>query len=167
VNERRLVTLLAVIAVLLVGNIGTTIYFGIAKPVTTDSSKSDSAASREISEKDAGSLVRKVVSLYNDNKIHDLYLTFDELARVQFTEQKLSEEMAKVRALAGQIDEYAFLKSEVVGKQNDRSVIKLTYQARLSGTGFKSGTLSVAVMKKEGQLALLGFFVNAQTSPTQ
>lgn len=166
-NERRVVTLLVVVAALVLGNIGATVYFGIAKPVSTDSANSGSAASREVSEKDAASLVRNVVSLYNEDRIHELYLKFDDLARVQFSEQKMSEEMAKVRAIAGKVEEYAFLNSEAAGKQGDRPVITLTYKARLSGASFTSGTLRVTIMKKEGQLALLGFFVNAQSTPGQ
>jgi hypothetical protein len=167
VNDRRVVTLLVVVAVLVLGNIGATVYFGISKPASTDSANSGSAASREVSEKEAASLVRNVVSLYNENKIHELYLTFDDLARIQISEQKMAEEMAKVRALAGKVDDYAFLNSEVAGKQGDRPVITLIYKARLSGATFTSGTLRVSVMKKEGQLALLGFFVNAQSTPAQ
>jgi hypothetical protein len=166
VNERRVVTLLAVVSVLVLGNLAATIYFGVSKP-STDAPSSTALASREMSEKDVASLVRNVVSLYNENRIHDLYLAFDDLARVQFTEQKLSEEIAKVRALAGNIDDYAFLSSEVAGKQGDKSVITLTYKARLSGTSFTFGTLRVTVMKKDGKPALLGFFVNAQSAPGQ
>lgn len=162
-NERRLVTLVALVGALVAANIATTIYFGMSTRASSNTPNSGSVALSDVSEKEAAGLVREIVDLYNAGKSQELYLKFDNLVRVQISEQKMSDEMAKLHSIAGKVEDYAYLKSEA-GRDGDVPVTAMMYRARLSGGAFSMGTIKVMVIKKDGQLALVGFFINAQSA---
>jgi hypothetical protein len=167
VNDRRLLWIVIFVLVLTISNLGATIYFGISRSAQGGVSNPGTDASAEVSEKDAAGLVREIVDLYNENKIHELYLRFDELARVQFTEKKLTDDLFKLNKMTGKVDEFAYVNSEYAGREAGRSYIALNYKARLTGGPFTAGSIRVTVMKKDGRVVLLGFFVNANSSSAQ
>jgi hypothetical protein len=142
-------------------NLGLTIYFQMAKrqPVADITANADSAAT-QISDKVAMALARSVVDLYNANDTHGLYLKFDDLARLQFTEQSLGEKLVKLQGMMGHVQDFAYSNAEVAGRSGGKTYLTLNYKARLSGAGFKSGVLKLTVVIKDGQPSLFGFFIN-------
>jgi hypothetical protein len=167
VSDRRFIPLFWILIVVTVLNFGATIYFGLQKPVVPNTASTGAIASGDVTDKEAASLVREVVDLYNENKLKELYIKFDNLARVQITEESSNNEFSKLKTLMGKIEDYAYVNSENAGKEGDRPVVSLNYKVRLSGASFTTGTLKVTVIKKDSQLGLLGFFINAKSATNQ
>ncbi|MDO8388773.1 MAG: hypothetical protein Q7T13_20540 [Polaromonas sp.] len=164
-SDRRLFWLLY--AVLLVGalNLAVTLYFHSGKkPSEASLPGGASDVTHQVTDKEATELAQSVVDLYNDNKIHELYLKFDDLAKLQFSEQKLSDELTKLRAVVGRVDQFAYANTELAGKDAGRTYLTLHFKARVSGAAFTSGTVKLTVSRKDGRLALYGFFLGGQSS---
>jgi len=165
VNDRRVLGLLYALVTLSVLNFGTTLYFQFARPSGGSSAESASSEpSIQVAEKEAIEFARGIVDLYNDNKFHELYLRFEDLARVQFSEQKLTEDLAKLHAVVGKIEQFAYSNTEVAGKDSGRTYLALNYKARLSGGAWNPGTIRITVSRKDGRLGLYGFNVGTQTN---
>ena len=164
-NDRQSAWLQYSILVLVVLNLGFTVYFNTAKTSGVSllqNGMNDQA--NQVTEKEALEFARTVVDLYNENKTHELYLKFDDLARIQFTEQKLTDELAKLNTLVGRVDEFAYVNAEITGKDAARTYLALNFRARISGATFTAGTVKLTVARKNGRLSLYGFFINGQSN---
>ena len=117
----------------------------------------------QVTEKEALEFARSVVDLYNENKAHEIYLKFDDLARIQFTEKKLTDDLTKLGTLVGHVDEFAYVNTEISGKDSGRTYLALNFRARLSGATSSTGAIKLTVARKEGRLSLFGFFITGQT----
>lgn len=163
-SDRRSAWLQYSILVLVVLNLGLTLYFHVARTSAVSSPQDSMNEAHQITEKEALAFARSVVDLYNDDKTHELYLKFDDLARMQLAEQKLTDEVAKLRTLVGRVDEFAYVNTEVAGKDGARTYLAMNFKARISGAAFNSGTIRLTVARKDGRLSLYGFFINGQTN---
>jgi hypothetical protein len=164
-SDRRSAWLQYSILVLVALNLGFTVYFNMAKtPAASVLQNGTSDVENQVTEKEALEFARSLVDLYNENKTHEIYLKFDDLARIQLTEQKLTDELAKLHALVGRVDELAYVNGEVAGKDAVRTYLALNFRARISGAAFATGTVKLTVARKDGRLALYGFFINGQTN---
>lgn len=164
-NDRQSTWLQYGILILVVLNLGATVYFNTAKTPGVSAQQSGTTdPENKVTEKEAMEFARGIVDLYNDNKTHEMYLKFDDLARIQLTEQKLVDELAKLHSLVGRVDDIAYVNTEVAGKDAVRTYLVLNFKARISGASFHAGTVKLTVARKDGRLSLYGFFVNGQTS---
>lgn len=153
--------LLYALLVLVALNLGLTIYFQAAKSQpAADLSASAGGAVAQISDQEAMALGHSVVDLYNANDAHGLYLKFDDLARLQFTEQGLGEKISKLQSMIGRVQDFAYSNAEVAGKSGGRTYLTLNYRARLTGGTFNSGAIKLTVAMKDGKPSLFGFFIN-------
>ncbi|WP_445145564.1 hypothetical protein [Dyella sp. Tek66A03] len=162
-TDRRVMNLLYALLVLVAFNLGLTIYFQATKPQpVADLSANPGGAAAQISDKEAMALAHSVVDLYNANDTHGLYLKFDDLARLQLTEQSLGEKLAKLQSMIGRVQDFAYSNAEVAGKSGGRTFLTLNYKARLTGGTFSSGAIRLTVAMKDGHASLFGFFINGQ-----
>ena len=160
-TDRRVTNLLYALLVLVAVNLGLTIYFQVAKPQpVADQSANAGGAVAQISDQEAMALGHSVIDLYNANDTHGLYLKFDELARVQFTEQGLGEKLSKLQSMLGRVQDFAYSNAEVAGKSGGKTYLTLNYKARMTGGTFNAGAIKLTVAMKDGKPSLFGFFIN-------
>lgn len=162
-NEKKIAGLLYLLTVLVCLNLGISAYL-LFRPATAPAPGA-SAAARKIFASDAvNSLARTTVDLYNAGKSAELYERFDDLARIQFTQQAMSEQVSKLHSLLGTIGDYAYDRTEPASTQDGRQFYTLIYKVRLKGGPFANGELKLMVFDKEGSPALVGFFVYGRDS---
>lgn len=166
-NDRRLGWILGLVLVLTVANLGATLYFGLIRSKQSLPSSTAEDASSQVSEKEANEIARALIDVYNTGNTHELYLKFDQLARIQFSEQKMTEEMSKLNSMVGKVQDFAYVNSVVAGKEGGRTFITLNYKARLSGGAFDKGTIRITVSRKDGTLGVFGFYVNGESHAGQ
>lgn len=162
-TDRRILNLLYVVLALVVANLGATFYFQLTKSQASAATSSNaSTESPLISGKDATDFAKSVIDVYNTNDMHDLYLKFDDQARLKFTEQDLSEKLSKLHGMIGTVGDFAYSNASVAGKEGDVTYLVLNYSARLNGGTFKFGTVKLTVAMKDGHPSLFGFFITGQ-----
>lgn len=96
------------------------------------------------------------VALYNADDAAVFYAEFDQLARIQFTEDELKDELSKLNSVIGQVDSTAFIEFEY-NKYGSYSLYVLHYRTRLSGGAFPSGRLKLTVVDRGDHFGLIGF----------
>lgn len=165
-TDRRIVTLLYVLVALVVVNLGATFYFQLEKPRATSEVPAGSDASAPVSDDNAAPLAKTVVDLYNTEDTHGLYMTFDEPARAQFTEQSLIDKLAQIHRTTGRVEDYTFTNTEVAGKDASGTYMYLNYNVHLAGGTFSRGTMRLTVMMKGGEPRLYGFFITGLPEQT-
>ena len=162
-TDRRVLNLLYLLVALVVINLGATFYFQLSKsPTGPNTVPNESAGSPLISAKEATAFAQGAIDLYNAKDTHGLYLKFDVLARLKFTEQEFDERVSKLRAMMGQVQDFAYSNAAVAGKQGDMTYLVLDYKARLTGGAFKAGDVKLTVAMKDGHPSLLGFYISSQ-----
>jgi hypothetical protein len=162
-TDRRVLNMLYVLLVLVVINLGATFYFQLTKAQTSaGTSHNESAESTLISDKEATDFARSAIDLYNAKDMHGLYLKFDELARLKFTEQEFSDKLSKLQGMMGQVQDFAYSNAAIAGKEGDRTYLVLNYRARLAGGTFNSGALKLTIAMKDGHPSLFGFYITGQ-----
>ena len=72
-SDRRSAWLQYSILVLVVLNLGLTLYFNVARTSAVSSPQDSMNEAHQITEKEALAFARSVVDLYNDDKTHELY----------------------------------------------------------------------------------------------
>lgn len=162
-TDRRVLNMLYVLMALVVINLGATFYFQLTKtPANIVTSHSESADAALISSKEATDFARGVIDLYNAKDMHALYLRFDDLARLKFTEQELGDKLSKLEGMMGKVQDFAYSNAAVAGKEGDRTYLVLNYKARLSGGTFNSGAVKLTIAMKDGHPSLFGFYITGQ-----
>jgi hypothetical protein len=152
---------LTIITILLGANILATCYIFYNK--NNSSANAPILNAPKISNKVAMDFAKPIITLYNSGSHKDMYMQFDELARVQLQEDIVTAEMEKLKNLMGSINEYVYDRAELAGNQNGQDVYNLYYKVKLNNKDFKIGELKITVLKKEDGYGLFGFFVNGKT----
>ncbi|PIQ36283.1 MAG: hypothetical protein COW59_13350 [Lysobacterales bacterium CG17_big_fil_post_rev_8_21_14_2_50_64_11] len=101
-----------------------------------------------------------IATIYNRQDITALYAKFDQLARIQITQQQLSDQISRLHNLIGDVDEIAYSHAELAGTKDGRTFYNLHYKVTLVSGPFKQATLKLSVVKADAGYSLFGFFLN-------
>jgi hypothetical protein len=159
-TENKLATLVYVLIALVCLNIGISTYL-ILRPGTNSGGQPKESV-KKFSDEKINSIARQTVALYNQKKSSELYATFDGIARVQFSEKTLSDQMARLHSMVGTIGDFAYSHTQFLGTQETKEFYNVLYKVRLQGGTFRTGELKLTVYEKGDGLALVGFFLNGQ-----
>lgn len=151
------------LTILVTINIGLTSYVAFRPSVAVTTTPSAAVPDSVISEAEATSLAKDLIPLYNNQDVSGLYQRFDALARVQFSEKQLSEQLIKLVPSFGTVNDFAYSYANISGTDAGRTFYTLHYKVQLSGAAFEHGDLTLTVTKKDKGLALFGFFINSST----
>ena len=110
---------------------------------------------------DAMAVAERIVKRYNANDLDGLYAEFSDVARMQFSKEKLRESMGKLHSVVGIVDDYAYSHTAAVGSQDGKQFKTIFYKVRLSGGSIPTGEMKITVVNEGGSLAVYGFFLNA------
>jgi CheY-like chemotaxis protein len=127
---------------------------------TNTATISPSSAINPVAIDNARGLAKALVELYNANDILGLYYQFDNLAKIQFTQDKLTEIIQKLHSFAGRVDGFAYSHAEAAGMQDGKELWALFYKLRLSGGTMPFGKMKLTVTQDGDKLRLFGFFIN-------
>lgn len=161
-NESKLQTALYALIALVVGNIALTGYL-IYSGTRVAGAPADAAASagEQVPKAAAMELASRLVARYNNNDLDGLYAEFSDVARMQFTKDKLRDSMTKLKTMVGKVDDYAYSHTQVVGVQDGKQYKTVFFKIRLSGGPISTGEMKVTVVQEGSGLGLYGFFINA------
>ncbi len=163
-NENKLPCLLYLVIVLLVINIAATGYLVFSGFSGNRDTRTQTVNTKSKVTKDkAMALAKVVIDKYNANDAVGLYSQFDALAKMQFTQEQLTESVQKLNTLMGKVDDFTYSHAEPSGKQAGKEFLTLFYKARLSGGTFTSGEVKLNVAIDVDDLALFGFFIFGHT----
>jgi hypothetical protein len=148
-----------IIALLLL-NLAVTVYLAVrpAAPTAQTSTKAEYKA--DIADAAAMALANEVVPFYNSRDTAGLYARFDPIAKAQVSQDQLDKQLVQLFPIMGSISDTAFVSAALAGREGDREFFQLNYKVRLTGGAFQSGELRLTVVRREGKLSLVGFFVN-------
>lgn len=155
---RRVNWLIALVAV----NIAATaylIYADRSRPVALN--EASAAIGEQVPKSDAMAVAERVVQRYNANDLDGLYAEFSDVARMQFSKEKLSESMEKLHAIVGKVDDYAYSHTAAAGSHDGKAFKTIFYKVRLSGGSIPTGEMKITVASEGDSLAVYGFFLNA------
>jgi CheY-like chemotaxis protein len=130
------------------------------EPITSTATASPSGAINPVSNDNARELAKVLVELYNKNDVLGFYYRFDNLAKIQFTQDKLTEIIQKLHSFAGRVDGFAYSHSEPAGMQDGKELRALFFKLRLSGGTMPFGKMKLTVTQDGDKLRLFGFFIN-------
>jgi hypothetical protein len=153
----RLLYLLLALVLLNIGMTGYLIYNGNAHVPAGE----QAAMGEQVPKEQAMALAKKVVQRYNDKDLDGLYAEFSDVARMQFTKEKLRETVDKLHSVAGRVDDFAYSHSAIVGNQDGKQFKTLFFKLRLSGGSMPVGEMKITVAVDGKDLPLYGFFINA------
>jgi hypothetical protein len=151
------------IIALLVANLGLSAYTAFRPLPAPAAEPSKEAATSAIADAEAEKLAKAIVPLYNEKNLSALYDRFDQLAKVQFSQEQLTTQMEKLSTLIGHIEGFAYSHATVAGTQGGRTYYTLHYKVRLSGGPMPTGDMTLTVVRKAEGLGLFGFFINGRT----
>ena len=113
-----------------------------------------------ISESNANALAKDVVALYNKSDPSALYAKLDNLARVQISQEQLTQQVQKLHSLLGDVTNYAYTNAEVAGTHDGKTFYNLNYNVALSGATFAHGTMKLTFVRNADGFGLVGIFIN-------
>jgi len=157
--NNKIVPLLISLIVLVAINIAVTSYVALRAPVVapTASTLVDESI---VSEEKAAALAKLLIGRYNANDVSGLYAIFDDFAKAQISQEQLTEQITKLHSVLGSVGTYAYDRAELAGTDAGRTFYNVHYKVALSGSPFSHGTLKLTVVKRGGELRLVGFFLN-------
>lgn len=100
--------------------------------------------------------------LYNEEKYADWYETFDDLAKVQFSESDLSSQIEKLRDIIGTIEKSAY-SHFVSGYYENLQGYDLFYKLDISGATFTKATMRISIIDRGDSYGVMGVFINGTT----
>src|SRR5262245_16642662 len=136
-TENRLTSLVYVLMVLVSVNLALSAYL-VLRPAGGGTQGTEA---KTFPDDKVKALAKLTVDLYNRKDSATLYENFDEFARVQFSQQMLAEQVAKLHTIVGSVDDFAFSHSQVAGRQDGKEFWALIYKVRLKGGPFSAGEL--------------------------
>ena len=123
-------------------------------------------ASSAIAKVEADKLSEVLIPLYNQKNVSSLYDQFDPLAKVQFTQIQLAQQIEKLGSVLGLIEGCAYSHAAVAGDQGGRTYYTLHYKVSLRGGPLPTGTMTLTVVRNADGLGLFGFFINGGSRPS-
>lgn len=163
-NDRIPAATVLIIA-LLIANLGLSSYIAFRPQTTSAVDASKESAAAEVDAQEADKLAESILPLYNQKNISALYERFDQLAKVQFTQEQLTAQIEKLHSLLGRIERCAYSHATVAGTQGGRIFYTLHYKVSLAGGPLPMGDMTLTVTRNAESLGLYGFFVNGSTGP--
>jgi hypothetical protein len=161
-NEIKILNRLNVLIALVVLNIGAMAYHIYAERTSpTAPSQVQSSLGEQVPKSDAMAVAERIVKRYNANDLDGLYAEFSDVARMQFSKEKLHESMGKLHSVVGIVESYAYSHSVVAGNQDGKQFKTIFYKVRLSGRSIPTGEMKITVANEGGSLGVYGFFLNA------
>lgn len=161
-NELKLLNRINLLIALVVVNIGAMAYLIYAErtnPVAAN--QAQNSLGEQVPKSDAMAVAERIVKRYNANDLDGLYAEFSDVARMQFSKEKLHESMGKLRSVVGIVDNYAYSHTAVAGSQDGKQFKTIFYKVRLSGGSIPTGEMKITVANEGGTLAVYGFLLNA------
>lgn len=134
------------------------------RPTTVATAASAAVGTSVISEANANDLAKDIVAIYNKNDPGALYAKLDNLARVQISQEQLTQQVQKLHALLGDVTNYAYTHAELAGTHEGKSFYNLKYHVALSGGSFAHGTMKLTFVKNSGGFGLVGIYINGTDS---
>jgi len=159
-NNRGMYLLLAAVLAVSASNLVATLYFQMGKPSASGESRTAVKPPGNISDQQAIAFARAIVDLYNAGKDHDLYLRFADAARAEYSEQRFTDGMRKLRDLFGRVEDYEYSDSELIRDDGETTYVALEYRARTSRTTFNSNTLKIVAASRNGRMDLFNFTIS-------
>ncbi|MBU2707685.1 hypothetical protein KCM76_16960 [Zooshikella marina] len=161
-NESKSSPLLYVLVTLVCINLVVTGYIALNLHSANNAAiqEQDKDQTKNVSAESANLVAEPLVRLYNEKQHSKIYELFDDLAKVQFTEETLKEQIEKVYKMVGRVDKFIYSHSEYVGVVNGKQYYNLHFQVKLSGSDFTKGSMKVTVVDLQGKYGLIAFFVN-------
>ena len=140
-------------------NLALTAYVAL-RPAAAGTAATAALGKSVISESEANDLAKDVVALYNKSDPGALYAKLDNLARVQISQEQLTQQVQKLHSLLGDVTNYAYTNAELAGTHEGRTFYNLNYQVALSGAAFAHGTMKLTYVKNSDGYGLVGIFIN-------
>lgn len=162
-NQRSPIIDVAIIGLLLL-NFGATSYIAL-RPTEREAATATALAAKpaDVTEAEALELAEVAVRLYNGKDSAAFYEAFDGIAKAQLTQEQLAAQMEQLYPIMGSVSDAAFSSAVSAGSDGGREYYQLNYKVRLTGGLFTSGDMKLTVIRRDGQLGLVGFFINGTT----
>jgi hypothetical protein len=164
-NDPKIYRSLNLLLLLLVANIGMSGYLIYTKSTTAASTVAAPASSSNISKEAALAVAKGMIESYNSKDLDGLYMQFSDIARLQFSKEKLHESLAKLYPITGKIEEYIYSHTQDQGIQDGKKFETIFYKLRLNGGTLPTGELKLTVAVEGQKLGVYGFYINAQQQP--
>ncbi len=161
-NEAKILRALYLVIGLTVLNLGVTAYLVVGqKSATVAKADATPPGLPAVSKEAALAVAKRMVEHYNARDLDGLYAQFSDVARMQFTKDKLADSVGKLAALVGNVDDYAYSGATAAGSQDGKPFQTLLYRVRLSGGAMPTGELKITVAQESDGLGVYGFFITA------
>jgi hypothetical protein len=147
---------------LLILNLGATSYIAL-RPAEHATATAVVNKPVDVSEAQALELAEFAVRLYNGKDSAAFYEAFDGIAKAQLTQEQLATQLDQLYPVMGSVSDAAFSSATFAGSDGGRDYYQLSYKVRLTGGPFSSGDMKLTVIRRDGQLGLVGFFINSIT----
>ena len=157
--------LVAILVVALLNLVLAAVQTGIAlrSPAGTAAESREAVPARRWSPAETDALAARVTEPFNRGDLDALYESFDPLARNQFSREDFEKQFRPLSEIVGQIESASFAGSQVLQNQGSLDVHQLNYVVRLGGGQFATGAMNINVVERDGQLGIVGVFVNGRT----
>ncbi len=152
--------LLTLILILLAVNVAMTSKLLMQKPSSAVMAEKSATLSTEI----AKAWGKNVVELYNREDYQGLYALFNEQAKVKISQEQLQQQLQKLHALFGNIEEYALTNSVKMGEKGGELYYQLSFNVRVKGPNVEQGTLTISMIMQDDKASLYGVRLNAVQS---
>ncbi len=106
----------------------------------------------------------KTITLYNLQDHQSLYALFNDQAKVKISHQQLKNQLKKLHALFGDIEEVAFVNAVKLGEKGGELYFQLLFNVRVSQTENNLATLTLSVINNDNSISLYGLRLNASQS---
>lgn len=151
---------------LLILNLAATSYL-VLRPSSPVAMADSSATNVDISGAEANALAAVATRLYNTNDTAKFYEEFDSIAKAQFTKEQFVAQLDALYHLMGAISDVAFSSATLAGTESGRDYYYLNFKVRLKGGPFGSGDMKLTAIRRDGHLALVGFYLNGSSQTTR
>ena len=158
-NERVPITTLLIIG-LLIANLGLSAYIAFRPVPSPAPQPPKEPTTSAVSKAEADTLAESLIPLYNQKSASSFYDRFDPLAKVQFTQIQLAQQIEKLGSVLGLIEACAYSHATIAGDQGGRTYYTLHYKVSLRGGPMPTGNMTLTVVRNADGLGLFGFFIN-------
>jgi len=154
--------LVYVLVVLVALNLALTAGLFFRNPVAVPGVKNSSIAQlpEYLTDTEIDKLKNWVISLYNARDIDAFYSEFDELVKVQLSQDQVSKTITKLYELAGVIENAAYVNYSDLSSQGQPGTYALNFQVRVGESDFSTGSMTITVIDRGDWYGLLGFYLN-------
>jgi hypothetical protein len=165
-EAQRAPALLYVILAILVLNLALTaalwLRTGVSSPISGEPVEDQAGLPPYLDATSRETLASDLAQLYNSEEYQAFYDRFDPLAKIQFSEEDLREQLGQFRQLLGRIEASAYSHHEST-RHGDFHAYAIYYKVRLSDGAFPQGDLKVSVIDRGDRAGLFGFLINGTT----